>query len=304
MYTVQYKKGADSYNKLRGFTLIELLVVIAIIAILAALLLPALNKAKQKAEGIKCLSNHKQLALGWRLYTDDNNDRLVYASTANNTAKPPSADPTDPDNYAWSGAHMDNQGGNRANWDPTYDLQRRPLYPYTKSAGIYKCPSDHSTVLWQGAQKPRILTMSMNLYVGGFAPAKGGGACGNDGGWSFADPFMVYCKMTSINPPTKIFVFLDMREDRVNWSNFMTDMTGYSPANPSAYNWSTDMPGMYHNLAAGFSFADGHSEMKKWTDPRTTPPLQIGADPLSVPSTPAPNSPDVAWMQDHSTRLR
>lgn len=304
MCTLHKKQGSELTSLRRGFTLIELLVVIAIIAILASLLLPALNKAKQKAEGIKCLSNHKQLALAWRLYTDDNADRLVYASTAGNNAKVPSTDPTDPDNYAWSGAHMDFNGGNRANWDPAYDMQRRPLWPYSRSATIYKCPSDRSTVTFNGVLKPRVLTMSMNLYVGGFAPARGAGACGNDGGWAFADPYMVYCKMSAINPPTKIFVFLDMREDRVNWSNFMTDMSGYSPPNPSAYKFTTDVPGMYHNLAAGFSFADGHSEMKKWTDPRTTPPLQVGGDPLSAPDISAPNSSDVAWLQDHSTRLR
>ena len=83
--------------------------------------------------------------------------------------------------------------------------------------------------------------------------------------------------------PTKIFVFLDMREDRVNWSNFMTDMTGYSPPNPSSYSFTSDLPGMYHNMAAGFSMADGHSEMRRWRDPRTTPPLQDGGNPTAVP---------------------
>ena len=83
----------------------------------------------------------------------------------------------------------------------------------------------------------------------------------------------------------------------------MTDMTGYSPNNPGAYQFTSDLPGAYHNRAAGFSFADGHSEMKKWIDNRTTPPLIIGAvDPLASSTTPAPNSSDVAWLQDHSTR--
>jgi prepilin-type processing-associated H-X9-DG protein len=146
----------------------------------------------------------------------------------------------------------------------------------------------------------------MNIYVGGFAPAANSGTqAGNDGGWPFAHPYMVYSKLSSITPPDKVFVFLDMREDRVNWSNFMTDMTGYSPYNPGAYAFTTDLPGMYHNLAAGFSFADGHSEMKKWRDPRTTPPLVAGGDISNIPdSTPAPNSVDVAWLQDHSTRPR
>jgi prepilin-type N-terminal cleavage/methylation domain-containing protein/prepilin-type processing-associated H-X9-DG protein len=298
-------QGPKSSAEIRGFTLIELLVVIAIIAILAALLLPALSKAKLKAQGIQCLNNHRQLSLAWRLYSEDNNDRLTYASTGNRAPKVPSSDPSDPDNYAWSGAHMDFVGGNRANWDPDYDMKRRPLWPYNKSMAIYKCPADHSKVTFNQVARPRILTMSMNLYVGGFAPAKGGGMCGNDGGWGFADAYQVFCKLGSINPPTKIFIFLDMREDRVNWSNFMTDMTGYAPPDPSQYKFTTDLPGMYHNNAAGFSFADGHSETKKWLDSRTTPPLVEGeVDPLGTSSTAAPNSPDVAWLQDKSTRLK
>jgi prepilin-type N-terminal cleavage/methylation domain-containing protein/prepilin-type processing-associated H-X9-DG protein len=305
MSNTQRNQGAKLPRGPRGFTLIELLVVIAIIAILAALLLPALVKAKLKAQGVLCFNNHKQLALAWRMYAEDNNDRLVYASTSGNVARPPSNDPTDPDNYAWSGAHMDNDPGNRANWDYTFDMAKRPLWPFVKNPGVYKCPADHSTVQVNGMAKPRVLTMSMNLYVGGFAPAKGSGTlAGNDGNWPFADPYTIYSKLTSITAPTKIFVFLDMREDRVNWSNFMTDMTGYAnPVNPGAYAFTTDLPGMYHNLAAGFSFADGHSEMHRWRDPRTTPPLVVGGDMSTVPqSTPAPNSVDVAWLQDASSR--
>jgi len=283
-----------------GFTLIELLVVIAIIAILAAMLIPALAKAKQKAQGIGCLNNHRQLALAWRMYAEDASDVLTYASTSGQVNN-------FPDQFAWSGAHMDFDGNNRANWDPSVDMQKRPLWKYTKSQTIYKCPSDHSMVTVAGVPKPRILTMSMNLYVGGFAPVVGVDPLpnGTDGGWPFGAAYSVYPKLSLINgisSPSKIFVFLDMREDRVNWSNFMTDMTGYSPSNPGAYSFTSDMPGMYHNNAGGFSFADGHSEIKRWLDPRTTPPLADGGDPTAILDTPSPRNPDVAWLQDHSTR--
>src|SRR6059058_5653192 len=115
---ILHTRALSTKGRSVGFTLIELLVVIAIIAILAAMLLPALNKAKAKAQGVQCLNNHRQLCYAWRLYAEDSNDLLVYASTAHNTQKVPNNDDTDPDNSAWSGAHMNGDGSNRANWDP------------------------------------------------------------------------------------------------------------------------------------------------------------------------------------------
>jgi prepilin-type processing-associated H-X9-DG protein len=141
--------------------------------------------------------------------------------------------------------------------------------------------------------------MSMNLYVGGFL--------GTDGNWPFAANYRIYSKLSQFGgsfsaPADKVFVFLDMRQDKVNWGNFMIDMSGYSPTQPSLYSFTSDMPGTYHDLACGFSFADGHAEMKRWRDPRTIPPIVDGGDPLGVQQDPSPNNADVAWIQDHSTR--
>jgi len=140
----------------------------------------------------------------------------------------------------------------------------------------------------------------MNLFVGGFAPDKKAGTLlGDVGGNASGEPFKVYSKLTGIDVPASIFVFMDMRADTINWSNFMVDMTGY-PDSPQ--QWSDmDLPGMYHNRAASVSFADGHTELKRWIDPRTTPPMSPNGQVLIFNNV-QPGNPDITWTQDHSTR--
>ena len=276
-------------GRCRAFTLIELLVVIAIIAILAALLLPALTRAKLKAQGIQCLSCHRQLALAWRMYSDDYRDQLLYAS-GNVTGLQPGV---------WMSSTMNFNPGNAANWDPRVDIYQSPMWPYCgQNVGIFKCPADHSYVTVNGTNMPRVRTMVMNLYLGGFYGS--GGDVFDEKTWR------IYKKYTEISVPDKIFVFLDEREDAINWGNFYTDMNGYpkltAPGNAAAYMLA-DMPGIYHGNACGFSFADNHAEIRKWKDPRTCPPLQ--PQHLIFDGTtekPSPRNQDVAWLQDRSTR--
>jgi prepilin-type N-terminal cleavage/methylation domain-containing protein/prepilin-type processing-associated H-X9-DG protein len=292
--------------QLRGFTLIELLVVIAIIAILAALLLPALTKAKLKAQGIQCMNNGRQLSIAWRMYADDNQDRLILSSDdGTGGANPLNA-------YAWTLTHMDFTS-NPKNWDPTVDIMIRPLWPYNKSAGIYKCPADRSTVTVNGQTYPRVRSISMNFFLGGFA---GGSAASGVGVRGWGSLYPIYFKLADLNGlgtspgPSKTFVFLDEREDCINWGNFMTDMSGfpcklYANGNAGLYEWNEDLPASYHNRACGFSFADGHSEIRRWKDPKTMPPVASGVlsgGKGSGQTWPAPYSVDVAWMQDHTVR--
>jgi type II secretory pathway pseudopilin PulG len=108
-------------------------VVIAIIAILAAMLLPALTKSKTKAQGIMCMSNMRQLTFAWMQYSHDSNDRIPFASARGSPGPPDPA--TDP--YVWVLGTMDFDTHNPSNWDVTKDIQRSPIWPYCgKSAGI------------------------------------------------------------------------------------------------------------------------------------------------------------------------
>ena len=270
------------------------------------MLLPALSRAKQKAQGIQCLSNHRQMALGWRMYADDNSDRMVYAS-GDTYAQTLSDEVSDTANgslnaYAWTLSQMDFSPANQANYDPAIDIMTRPLWKYLRSASLYRCPADHSYVAVNGVNMPRLRTISMNFYLGGFM--------GSDEG---VDPnYAVYLKTSDLSStilspgPAKTWVFLDEREDCVNWGNYACDMAGY-PGTPTSlqgqYEFEQDVPACYHNLAAGFSFADGHSEIHRWLDGRTMPPMHYqqawyqSAGALSVPF-----DRDVGWLQDHSTR--
>jgi prepilin-type N-terminal cleavage/methylation domain-containing protein/prepilin-type processing-associated H-X9-DG protein len=270
-----------------GFTLIELLVVIAIIAILAAMLLPSLSKAKTKAQGIQCMSNLKQLLVAWQLYALDNREKLPTSGYTQ---------PLEP--TAWVDGWLDFSPTNPDNTNTAAlrDPNRTKLAWVLKEVGVYKCPADLSVVKIGGLNYPRVRSMSMSQAFGPGDWLDPAGFQAN----GTSKKYRIYYKTSDIiNPgPAMCFVLLDEHPDGINaggYANMMVESPGAARI--------IDFPASYHNGAGGISFADGHAEIRKWVDPRTRAPAKYnGQLQLNVPS---PNNQDMMWLADRtSSRLK
>lgn len=262
--------------KQQAFTLIELLVVIAIIAILAAMLLPALSKAKRRALGISCMSNSKQLVAGFLMWAHDNDDFCLYSWSGTDPRGTP----------AWCSGSM---GSVPDAIDETL-VRNSPTFPYVSSLNVFRCPSDRSAFLYRGERKPRIRSYSVNGYLG----HPGGTVPGN------CPPLKPAIKMSDISAPgpSEVFVFLDEHENSINDSHYTAfrDMRNFGNQ-----SW-LDTPSGRHGNATGFAYADGRAEIHKWVDsdiqriqygPNDTPAYNPGLVGLPGPR-------DFAWFTNHT----
>jgi prepilin-type N-terminal cleavage/methylation domain-containing protein len=255
----------------RAFTLIELLVVIAIIAILAAMLLPALARAKAASKRIQCINNQKQLAEAWMMYVGDNNDWLV----ANGMKDPP-----DLVNKLWvQGSFFNVRDNTNANLllDPRYAL----FSPYIQAKKVYLCPTDRETVVISGIPQARLRSYAMNAYLGWT------GTWDNRLSRNFR-VFMKQCQLTSALP-SGVFLFQDVHPSSICWPYFGVQME---------IDRFFNFPNSSHKQGGVITFSDGHVDYRRWLDGRT---VRAQSSDYHAHAESSPGNRDIVWLRERTT---
>jgi prepilin-type N-terminal cleavage/methylation domain-containing protein/prepilin-type processing-associated H-X9-DG protein len=279
-------KMARRANPARGaFTLIELLVVIAIIAILAAMLLPALSKAKQKTQGTYCMNNGRQIMIAWHMYLHDNADNIVIALHGG-AAQGGVGDPIL--GMGWVEGWLDwTTRLDNTNTAFLIDEKYARLAPYVaKSKNVFKCPADNFIA---AVQRPLGWTRSRSLS-GNIGLGRGNA---ESGPWQSIYKHCYKFSDMTFPGPAGTWVFVDEHPDSMNDAGFF---------NPSQ-NTIVDTPATYHNGACGFAMADGHSEIHKWrgclTQARAKAVSAVDGNYLNNAITGPIGDPDIHWLSQH-----
>jgi prepilin-type N-terminal cleavage/methylation domain-containing protein len=256
----------------RGFTLMELLVVIAIIGLLATLLLPALSKAKAKAQRVRCTNNQHQLIVVWHLYSMDAGDKLV-PNGHNFSAR---------DLFWVYGAHSQIQTFTNTQFlvDPKYAR----FAPYLRGPAVYKCPADPGFRLVGSRHIPTIRSYALNGYLG---PGRS---------------FEVYCtpgyrkffSSNDLDRPALRYVFIDGHPESNCCPAFRHPMTG---------NTFFHVPGLHHNIGSVVAFTDSHIEYHRWRDPWARKGFPLTGE-LSVHSANPGGNQDLPWLSERTTALQ
>ncbi len=258
-----------------GFTLIELLVVIAIIAILAAILLPALARSKMEAEKSQCISNQKQLIYAWTMYLDDYRGIVPPNDSEGNQSGL----------KEWCEGILTWGANNSENTNYNY-LSQSMLGPYCNHQPfIYRCPSDKYDCKEYGVSYPRARSMSMNGFVGDPGAANGASS------WDHSS--RAYLKQSDMVLPNSsdLIIFDDEQADSIN------DGCLREWGVPDPNSWA-DLPASYHNKSCNFAYADSHVAIHRWLNPKTIQPVKMETYDYTV-TTGAQS--DVVWFLLHAT---
>jgi prepilin-type processing-associated H-X9-DG protein len=271
--------GRPQYSP--AFTIIELAAVLIILFLVASIISTALARTRTDSSGFQCLNNHRQLLNAWRMYTDDNQGRLVYNHDGGFVGRGLGSE-------AWVGGWLDfSPSSDNTNTELLVNHKLYPygafLGPYVKTPRIFKCPADKSTAPIFGVPAPRVRSVSMNNFFG-------------EGSRTWRNPsrFRHFNNIAEVKIPSQLFVFLDDNEGSIN--------DGWFASDPDARFWLVSVPAGYHGSAGAFSFVDGHAQIHVWKDPRTVPVLLGGQYlPLNIS---IPGDIDIDWLHAHVSELK